>query len=413
MSSETRSVWLGFVRNGGRFRISLDSVKDGIAILGQGANELAALVAYACQEAGLRTLVLDLDGKVSDGLSGYLKEYRAPHFLYDALRVEENPSTHAQLIASAYASALDLSFEQEASLNSIAQIVANEQGVASPASLADLIQAPESSKGRAVDRLRVRLETLRSLNLVGQTGVMKQVLGESAVLNFGGAGSPEVHETEVALAIAKLLALLGSEGVARPDVVVVTDANRLFKARPVFRKSQRFLTAFVSAPLPKVLASDAAYGLDEDYLDTCSTRILSSAAWNAAGRGDLVLTPNMFMFQNPSYGHSEVFVPRSFEARKGEPGTAQEPQSATAGEDSKMGLRILEEIAGFDGATRASIIGYLSSEFQKDELERTFDRLQSEGYLFAASKERAGSGRTVHSLSLTEKGRAALESQPR
>jgi hypothetical protein len=122
----------------------------------------------------------------------------------------------------------------------------------------------------------------------------------------------------------------------------------------------------------------------------------------------------MFMFQNPSYGHNEVFVPRGFEARKSEQKSPSESAETSGDNDeSKIRLRILEEIAGFDGATRASIIGYLSSEFQKDELERTFDRLQSESYLFSSSQERSGSGRTVHSVSLTEKGRALLGSQPR
>jgi len=187
-------------------------------------------------------------------------------------------------------------------------------------------------------------------------------------------------------------------------VVIVTEANRLFKERPVFRKSQRFLTAFVSAPLPKVLASEAAYGLDKDYLDTCSVRILSSAAWNGTGRGGLVLTPNMFMFQNPAYGSSEVFVPREFEWRKGEVRTGAS-LAPTAGEE--LSKRILEEIAGYEGATRTSMISFLSSEFDKDLLERTFDRLQSEGYIAVSRQEK--SGRTIHGLSLTEKGRTFLE----
>ncbi len=120
-----------------------------------------------------------------------MDEYDLSYFLYDSLRIEDNPSVHAQLIAGAYSSALDLSFEQEASLNAIAQIIANERGVASPASLADLIQSPDSAKGRAVDRLRVRLEALASLNMVGERDAVKQMLGKSAVLSFRNAGSPE------------------------------------------------------------------------------------------------------------------------------------------------------------------------------------------------------------------------------
>jgi hypothetical protein len=402
MSSATSSVWLGFTRMGGRFELKLDDLKGGIAMLGQGANQLAPLVAYACHDAGLRALLLDMDGGVSDSLSGYMDQYDVSYFLYDSLRIEDNPVVHAQLVAGAYSTSLELSFEQEASLNAIAQIIANERGVASPASLADLIQSPDSAKGRAVDRLRVRLEALRSLNLVGEKDAVKQILGKSAVLSFRNAGSPEASETAVALFLAKLLATMGGEERG-PDVVILTEANRLFKERPVFRRNPRFLTAFVSAHLPKVLASDAAYGLDKDYMDTCSVRILSSAAWNGTGRGGLVLTPNMFMFQNPSYGSSEVFVPREFEGRKGEARTVVSPVPTA---DEELAKRILEEIAGYQGATRTSLVSFLSSEYDKDLLERTFDRLQAEGYIAVTPQDR--SGRTIHGLSITEKGRTFL-----
>ena len=166
------------------------------------------------------------------------------------------------------------------------------------------------------------------------------------------------------------------------------------------------LVSFVSAPLPKVLASEAAYGLDKDYMDTCAVRILSSAAWNGTGRGSVVLTPNMFMFQNPAYSASEVFVPREFEWRKG---VVKAVASLAPTAEEELAKRILEEIAGFKGATRTSLISFLSSEFDKDLLERTFDRLQSEGYIAVSHQER--SGRTMHEVSLTEKGRAMLGGQ--
>ena len=404
MSSATSSVWLGFTRFGGRFEVKLDDLRGGIAMLGQGANRLAPLVAFACHQAGLKALLLDMDGSVSDTLSGYMDEYDVSYFLYDSLRIEDNPIVHAQLVSGAYSTSLELSFEQEASLNAIAQIIANERGVASPSSLADLIQSPDSAKGRAVDRLRVRLEALRSLNLVGDRDVVKRIIEKSAVLNFRNAGSPEAAETAVALFLAKLLAMIGGEEeVHGPDVIILTEANRLFKERPVFRRNPRFLTSFVSAPLRKILASNEAYGLDKAYMDTCSVRILSSAAWNESGRGGLLLTPNMFMFQNPSYGSSEVFVPREFEGRKGEVRTSP---SLVPTADDELAKRIFEEIAGFDGATRTSLISFLSSDFDKDLLERTFDRLQAEGYIAVTPQER--SGRTIHGLSLTDKGRTFL-----
>jgi DNA-binding PadR family transcriptional regulator len=53
------------------------------------------------------------------------------------------------------------------------------------------------------------------------------------------------------------------------------------------------------------------------------------------------------------------------------------------------------------------MVSFLSSEVDKDLLERTFDRLQSEGYIAVTRQEK--SGRTIHGLSLTEKGRTFLE----
>src|SRR5208282_2208377 len=69
------SLWLGYSRLGGRFGVKLDEVGKGIAMLGHGSNDLAPLVALACEEAGLRALILDIGGVVSSRLSGYVDEY--------------------------------------------------------------------------------------------------------------------------------------------------------------------------------------------------------------------------------------------------------------------------------------------------------------------------------------------------
>src|SRR6266576_6218476 len=101
------AVWLGFSPLGGRFTLKPDDLAGGIAILGHGADQLAPLFAIACHETGLKALLLDMDGGVSDALSGYVDEYDASYFLYDSLRIEDNPIVHAQLIAGAYSTALD------------------------------------------------------------------------------------------------------------------------------------------------------------------------------------------------------------------------------------------------------------------------------------------------------------------
>jgi len=108
MITETsgRPVRLGYRSTAGRFELRHEDLRRGISVLGQGAGDLAALIAYACDEAGLKTLVLDLGGRVSEKLSGYIDSYELPHFLYDALRIDEDgtaANVHGQLAASATA----------------------------------------------------------------------------------------------------------------------------------------------------------------------------------------------------------------------------------------------------------------------------------------------------------------------
>ncbi len=403
MSWKVGSIWLGYQRLGGRFNLKHDEMKGGVVVLGQGAKGLVTTLAFACNEAGLRTLVLDMDGYVSENLSGYISTYETPFFLYDALRIEENPPVHAQLIASAYSCALDLSFEQEAALNSVVQTVASERGVASPSALADLMLSPDSIQGRPADKLRIRLESLRPLNIVGETDVVKSLFEASSILNFRAAGAPEASETAAALFIAKMLALIENPEIVKPDVLIFTQANKLFRSRPVFRKSQRLLTTFTAAPLPKVLASDVAYGLDEDFLDTCVVKIVSSSVWNESGRG-LILTPNMFMVKNNPYGYSEAFIPRSFDPKKGESRT----RKAEEADNPQLTRLIIEDIVSYEAPTRASVVDYLSAEFSRELVERTIDRLQAQGYVTMASKQ-VRSGPHLLVLSLTEKGKNLWE----
>src|SRR5450759_4520917 len=182
MISETsgRPVRLGYRSTAGRFELTREDLRRGISILGQGADDIAALIACACDEAGLRTLVLDLGGRVSGKLSGYIDSYELPHFLYDALRIDEEGSAanvHGQLAASAYSCALDLSFEQEGIINAAMQILAAERGVASPAAVSDLmVEKNDRFRGRPADRLISRLASLSSLNMVGEEGAINGIL---------------------------------------------------------------------------------------------------------------------------------------------------------------------------------------------------------------------------------------------
>ena len=414
MNSATggRQVRLGYRSTSGRFELSYEDLRRGISILGQGADGVAGLIAYSCHEAGLKTLVLDLGGRVSVELSGYIDSFELPHFLYDALRIDEESTAakvHAQLAASAYSCALDLSFEQEGIINAAMQILAAERGIASPAAIGDLmVEKNDKFRGRPADRLISRLASLSSLNMVGEEGAIAAILKDSAILNFSSAGQPEAVETAAALVIAKLLAILesGEASQSRPDVVIIPQAGRLFRIRPVFRRTERLLASFVAAPIPKVISSDSVYGLDEHFEETGFIKIHSSAVWNGRSRSDEVLLPNMFMVRNHPYGHDVAFIPREFEPRSGPPAEKEPPQPQA--ETPDLISQMLIDIDSYEAPTRQSVVAFLSQAYDQGLVERTLDKLQSEGYVSIVQKDMK-SGRPMSVLALTEKGRGILE----
>jgi hypothetical protein len=415
MISETggRPVRLGYRRSSGKFELSHEDLRRGISILGQGADHLATLIAYACDEAGLRTLVLDLSGRVSEKLSGYIDGYELPHFLYDTLRIDEEglaSNVHGQLAGSAYSCALDLSFEQEGIINAAMQILAAERGVASPAAVGDLmVEKNDRFRGRPADRLISRLASLSSLNMTGEAGAFARLLKDSAVLNFAGAGQPEAVEVAAALFVAKLLAHVRvTEGDHDfPDAVIIPQAGRLFRVRPLFRRTERLLTSFVSSPIPKILSSESPYGLDEHFDETGFIRIMSSAVWNEDRRQEETLLPNMFMVRNHPYGHDIAFIPREFEPRAGPP-KGDEVAGAPQAESPDLISQVLLDIDSYEAPTRMSVVAFLSQAYDQGLVERTLDKLHGEGYVTVVQKDMK-SGRPMSVLALTEKGRSLLE----
>jgi hypothetical protein len=400
MDSVSQTVWLGYSRVGGRFHLNKDQLKDGIVAVGPGFDNLAQLFAYACNEAGLRTLVLDISGRLSQNISGYVETYKLPYFLYDTIKLNENSSVHALLAASAYNCALDLSFEQESILNSKIRMILEEGGTVSPAAIGTLII---DNEGRAADRLKLRLEGLKTLDTVSEAGTVRKLLEKSALLDFSDAGSPEASETAVLLFLAKLLAITDSEASPRPEVVIIPESNRLFRERPIFRKNQRILSTFTSAPFGRVLLAGSMYGVERQFQDTCSIKVLSSAEWNQTGSG-VVLTPNMLMYQNHPYGYAEAFIPREFEPKTGESKTLMDEQV----DFEKLAKQILHEAVEFKDATRSSLIDYLSTDFERKQLENAFDWLQAGGYVTTRRSDSRGDSPS-YPVVPTEKGFKLLE----
>src|SRR5712692_982684 len=420
MNATTGAVWLGHCRTGGRLYLRRDELHPGMNLIGNGVGSLAAVVARACDEAGMKTLVLDFGGRLSERLSN-LETRSFGHFLYDSMRMEEKASLNAELAASAYTMALNLSFEQEGFLNSAIQSIALEQGVASPASLSDQLNLTGEFRGHTADELKGKLGALRSLNLTGETGVVRKMMEKSSVASFTAAESHQAAEVAVMLFLAKVLALSAS-GAKPPDVLIIGEANRIFSNLPVTRHSNRLLTTLLSSEMARVFASEATYGLDHHFIETAPTRILSSSLWNevsggrssvgglyspqhTAGRKNsaesaLILTPNMFLFQDSARGYEEAFVPRNSEPLQGE----RPPQEAQPEKDDRgLVKQILEIASTYEKATRGSIVSYLSVENPKEEVEKTIDRLQSDGYLTVMGAD-VKRDSPLHTVRLTQSG---------
>ncbi len=405
MAAQEAHAWLGNSPTGGRLVLAADDMKGGVCVMGRDSSELAVLVAYAADEAGLRTLVLDPQGFASGRISGRVPAYRPSYFLYDAVKMSgENPSFHAQLIASAYSTALDLSFEQEAALGAVCQELALEEGVASPLALAERMDSEDS--GGASKRLRGRLNALSFLNVVGEEGALSRLLADRAVLDFEDSLTAEAAELCAALVIAKLCSAAGAGGQGLPDVVVFLQANRLFRSRPIFRQNQRLLTTFVSEPIGRVLASDVRYGLDDRFLDTAAVRILSSELWNDR-RNSRVLAPGMFALRNDARGSEETFVPRSIAYSKGVVLAGTQPE----GGGPSLTREILDTISSFGNSTRRSLVSYLAPERGREQVETEIDRLLREGYVETVSRK-ARKDSPQAALRLTAKGEDALRGRP-
>jgi len=421
-----KAIWLGHCRTGGRFYLRADEMFPGINILGAGADELAAILAAACGESGLRTLVLDFKGGIAEQLSGRFDKRSLGYYLYDSQRMEEKASLHAELAASAYTMSLNLNFEQEGFLNSAIQYIGLEQGLASPSSLTDRLIATGEFRGHTADELRGKLGALRSLNLAGDTGVVKEMLERDSVACFAEAESNQAAEVAAMLLMAKVLAL-GASGGKLPDVLILNEANRIFANLPLTRHTNKLLTALLSAETARVFASEVTYGLDHHILDTSPVKVMSSALSNEtsggrssvgalyqAKRGSrlgstlstaLLLTPNMFLFQDSARGYEEAFVPRALTLLHAEPAPEAQPRKS----DSGLVKRILETLSSYDHATRGSVVGFLAAEDPAEEVQKAIDRLQADGCLAVIGKD-VKTASPLQTFRLTGKGYALLRS---
>ena len=113
------SGWLGRSLDSSRCKVGVQG--PGYRVLfGTRAGELTTLFAFAAAEAGANVVVLDVDGPISSQTHGCFRAYDHRSLLHEASRIEGEDATHGQLVASAYATALDLTASRNNGGNPVA-----------------------------------------------------------------------------------------------------------------------------------------------------------------------------------------------------------------------------------------------------------------------------------------------------
>lgn len=393
------ALWLGYGPTGGRVSLRHVELRQRLLVMGRRADEMAALIVYAAREAGLRTLVLDLDGTISDRVSGYLESYDYSCFLYDAFQLEEEDGVrHGQLLAAAYTSVLDLSSEEESIMMAALHRLAQADVRASPKPLCDAIGGVEGFRGFYVEKLQGRIGSLKFLESAENGSVRSLMSLGGSLVSFRSASYPQAMEVAAAAFVAKLLAMMPGART-RPDLVVLNCAHRVFKSSPRVEHANRFITELLAAATTFVLVSDERQFLSPQVQDSFPFKIVSSDAWNDGveerwkGSSREPVLPNAYVMADGHFGHHRTVIARGYEIKIGElrkgPGVVPEDEQP----DETLTLVILNDIKEYEAPTRASIIEFLSGEYGKEAVERELDRLHFGGQIALQDGEEEEGGR--------------------
>lgn len=362
---------------------------------------MAGLLAMAAKEAGKEVVVLDLGGSLANTMSGYFDTYDYRTFLYDSVRLAEPGPWHAQLIAAAYAAALDLSVEEEAIIESTLQAVASQGDLASPVSIYDIMGKVEGFRGFYVDKLKGRIGSLRLFDAVDDR-VIGSLLHSSALIDFQRAPYPLAAELGAALFLAKLLAVSREEG-GRGLLILVTEAHRLFRANPRPSVRQRLMLELLSSGVGLAVSSELPLTLDRQLLDACYIRVHSSESWHSKSATATVLVGSV-VIEDLRSRKASVFYPRRLVTKTSEYVSGRASRSA----DTGLTQTVLEEVGRYPLSTRDSVVQFLAPEFLPADVGSEIDRLEARGCLLLEPKE-SGSGPKVFAFTLTEKGNGLLE----
>lgn len=398
------SGWLGYALDRSQGEVAIQGLGDRVLLLGRHARELSTLFAYASAEAEAKFTILDVDGSISPGVQGHFSAFDYRAMLYEAFHLEGEDAAHGQLVASAYTTALDLASEEEAILEAALQKLSAQNDLATPSSLYDVLGGIEGFRGFYIDKLKGRVGSLKLLETTRADsfdGLMKG----GALVSFSSAPYPQAADLASGLYLAKILHLLSTPGT-RPDAVMITGAQRLFRGPMRFEHGGRLMAHLLEAPVPLILASQIPALLNDRLLESMQVRIYSSEAWNAAKNWKQApALANSYTICDDRSGTSWGFVPRFVRQRRA--AAALKPGAPYGANPDLTGM-ILEEVSKFEAANRQSIVSYLAPLFLAADVGAEVDRLHSEGLVALESKQ-VGSGPRILAYSLTDGGRRLLE----
>ena len=403
MSAAEASGWLGYPLGRDHGRIDVRGFGDRVLLLGRRAGDLATLFAFAEAEAGLRVAVLDLDGSISPEVHGYFRAYDYRSMLYEAFHLEGEDAMHGQLVASAYAAALDLTAEEEAILSAALQVLSEQNDLATPSALYDVIGGIEGFRGFYVDKLKGRIGALRLLETTRDEG-FDGLMGGMSLVNFASAPYPQAGELAAGLFLAKVIHLLAASAL-RPDALLVTGAHRLFRNPTRFQHSGRLMAHLLESRARLVLCTPLPALLNDLLIESMAVRVYSSEAWNSQKNWkQAAALAGSYTICDDRCGISTAFVPR-FVRPRGSTTAARAPAQVSA--NAELTRTILEEMSKVDSANRQSVVSYLSSQYLAADVGAEIDRLHSRGFLVLEPKQ-DGSGPMILAFTVTEAGRHLL-----
>ncbi len=400
--TSVQRLWMGYGRDGDRATLELGGPGSKVLLLGSQSVDLAALTALAAKEVGAAPVVFDLDGALSNTLSGHFDTFDYRTFLYDAFRLEEPGSLHSQLAAAAYTVALDLSSEEEAIISSAMQVVASDGTLLSPVSLHDVMGKVEGFRGFYVDKLSGRIGALRLFDAVDDQAFERLMHG-NVIIDFHQAPYPQAAELSCALFLAKLLAAAHASGPVG-GFLVMTDVHRVFRGSPRPLHSNRLLTHLLGWAGSAALSSSQENQLCPPLLSSCPIRIYSSDAWHSQrGRGSNIL-PGTFLLHDQRSDRRQTFVPRRVNVKTADYVSSRPGRYA----NPELTKLVLEEIDRFPLSTPDSIVQYIAPEFLPADVSAALSSLEKQGCIIMEPKD-AGSREKVFSYTLSDKGRKFLE----